>query len=246
MRNTLRVVIVDDERAARTYLSELLAATGEVSVVGAFESPEPALVLLQQDGVVDAVFADVNLGGGIDDTSGLEWAARLGATAARPLVVMATAHPEHALTSYELGAVDYLLKPWTRARVEQCVLRLQERRRPNTATARIAARSGRALRLIPIEEALAFEAEGRLTYVHTASGRFDIDLTLTSLAASFEAAFARTHRQWLVALEHVREIQQGELGMQLLVGGDLVVPVASERTKEVRRLILQGTVGLRR
>lgn len=244
---TVRVALLDDERAAREYLAELLEGIEDLVVVGAFAEPEPVLELLREGDVVDAVFADIDLGSARGEASGLTWAARFAETASRPSIVMATAHPGHALPSFDLGAVDYLLKPWTRARVAQAVARVRERRpQAPTAATRIAARQGRTLCLLDVRDVLAFEARERLVFVHTERQRFDVDLGLASFAASFGARFLRVHRQWLVAVEHVREVQPGELGMHLRVGTNLVVPCAAERTKEIRDGILAGTVGLRR
>jgi two-component system, LytTR family, response regulator LytT len=243
----LRAVILDDERAARSYLAELLGDVGGVEVVGSFAEPEAALAVAESGAALDVLFADVDLSGGGADASGLEWARQIAAAKSAPCVVLATAHPQHALEGFDLGAVDFLVKPWRRDRVARCLERVRERVRPRPAgPTRLAARRGRDIRLVPLDEILAFEAADRLSFVHTAAGRFDVDLTLSSLQSSFGARFVRAHRQWLVALAHVLEVQTLETGLRLQVGQHLTVPVSTERSRDVRAAVLAGTVGLRR
>lgn len=248
----LRALVVDDERAARAYLGELLMGTGRVEVVGSVEDVETARKLLAEGLAVDVVFVDINLGGRADDASGLRWAETLGGARGGPAIVLATAHPEHALAGFELGVADYLIKPWSASRVGRCVERLLARGLPSSVDAptRVAARRGRALRLIDVEDVLAFEAEERLTFVHTATERLDVDLSLAVLESSFGAHFLRVHRQWLVAVARVVGLSQDELGAQVLLhrpGAEpLAVPVTRERVREIRQRLLEKTVGLRR
>lgn len=247
MSSLLRAVILDDERAARSYLAELLTSIEGVAVVGAFASAAPVLDLLAQGEPVDVVFLDLELGGNAGQPSGLGVAEAVARFTPAPHIVLATAHPQHALAGFAVGAIDYLVKPWAPARLEQCLHRIRASRPVRTAPpARVAARSDQGIRLIPLEEVLAFEAADRLTFVHTDGQRLTLDLTLAVIASSFGERFVRVHRQWLVAAEQVRELQPTVTGLQLLLGARLQVPVSSERTREVRELILRGTLGLRR
>jgi DNA-binding LytR/AlgR family response regulator len=174
------------------------------------------------------------------------YAARPGA----PQFVLATAFRKHALEAFDLGVVDYLLKPFTEARVRQCLDRVRARLPPAPARApappRIVARRKRALVLLRLDEVWAFEAAERLAYVHASRGRFDIDLSLSAIAASLGHAFVRAHRNWLVNAEHVRELEGTGADTVLLVGDrGLRVPVARERAAAVRDALLGSATGLR-
>ena len=83
------------------------------------------------------------------------------------------------------------------------------------------------------EDLLHALPQERLMFVHTARGRFDIDLSLAAIEASLGTAFLRVHRQWLVHTAHVRAIENAD-GETLVVVGDepareLRVPVARDR-----------------
>jgi two-component system response regulator LytT len=96
-----------------------------------------------------------------------------------------------------------------------------------------------------------FEASERLTFVHTPHGRFDIDLSLSAIEASFGRTLLCVHRSWLVNVDHVKVLDREGGEYELLVGGGLddgtsvCVPVARERSQAVRAALLAGTTGIR-
>jgi two-component system, LytTR family, response regulator LytT len=254
---TLRALVLEDEWPARNYLVELLEGSGLAEVVGAVATVEEARDALSNSRdalAIDVVFADIRLTGG-NDQEGLEFVRSAVTLPSAPMWVLATAFPDHALDVYEIGVVDYLLKPFSEERVEQCLNRLLERRpAPRQPTPlRIVARRGRSLVFVEPKEVWAFEAADRLTSVHTAHGKFDIDLSLTAIEASFGRAFTRVHRNWLVRAEHIRELGRDGPETTLFVGVSIGeqgrgvrVPVARERAQLVRDMLLSNTAGLRR
>jgi len=133
---------------------------------------------------LDVVFLDVQLAS--SEREGLDIVRSLDKDASSPLVVLATASREHALEAFELGVLDYLLKPFSEERVEQCLRRIAERRPTRVASAaapqRIVARRKKSLVFLDADEVWAFEASHRLTFVHTPHGIFDLDLSLSAIA----------------------------------------------------------------
>lgn len=255
----LRVLVLEDEWPARNFLVQLLEASGLAEVVAAVPSTSLATsALAQNPGAVDVAFVDVNLVGEPFDgdtasAGGLRWVEGLRSLASAPHVVITTASREHALRAFELGVIDYLLKPFTLERVRAALERLKARTpaRPEPARRppRIAARKGKSIVFLETRDVWAFEAEGRLCFVHAAVGRLDIDLSLTSLEAVLGGAFLRVHRNWLVAVDEVRGIVRDGGETTLTVGHastPLSVPVARDRAAEVRERLLDSAVGLRR
>jgi DNA-binding LytR/AlgR family response regulator len=250
----LDVIVLEDEWAARNLLTQLLEQSGRARVVAAVPSPALALAALEHaPSPVDAIFVDVTLVGEAEpERAGLDFIAELARRGASARVVLATAAREHALTAFELGAVDYVTKPFSAARVAATLERLAARAGPVApprpdAPLRIAARAGRGVVFLERHEAWAFEAEGRLTFVHAPRGRLDVDLSLTSLEEMLGAEFVRVHRGWLVAVDAVRGFERDGSELTLEVGPKgLVVPVARDRAARVRELLLERSVGLRR
>lgn len=253
----LRVLVVEDEWPARNYLVELLTGSGLAEVVGAVsnvEEAEEALRAAARLGL-DAAFVDIQLAREPGDQAGLAFARRLRQTAPQVQLVLATALEEHALSAFELGATDYLLKPFGEERALSCLKRLQQnasqRARP-TEPQRIVARRKKSLVFLQPSEIWAFEADERLTFVHTRHGRFDVDLSLAAIELSMGAQLTRVHRKWLVNVTHVRELMRGDNETVLFVGeglhGDgpgVEVPVSRDRVVAVREALLRSAVGTR-
>ncbi len=248
----LRALVLEDEWAIRNHLVELLQSSGRVEVIGAVATSDAARQALDAGSEVDVVFVDVQLVGSARDDDGLELVRARSAEPGAPMFVMATAFREHALEAFDLGVVDYLLKPFTEERVAQCIDRVRARHHPSPdgvrTPARIAARKKRALVFLRLDEVWAFEAAERLAYVHTARGKFEIDLSLSAIEASLGRTLVRTHRSWLVNLDHVKELEGHGSDTELLVGADpdgVRIPVSRDRAAAVREALLGNTTGLR-
>lgn len=254
----LRALVVEDEWPARNYLVELIEASGPAQVVGAIASLEEAFEAL--DGPTpfpaDVVFVDVQLAGN-GDIGGLELIRRVARRPGAPMFVLATAFREHALEAFSLDVVDYLLKPFTDERVEQCLARITARRasmsRAPQQPLRLVARRGKSLVFLGIDEVWAFEASDRMTFVHTPHGRLDLDLSLAAIEGSFGRTLTRVHRNWLVNTAHVRELLRDGLDTSVFVGASLSneqrgvrVPVSRERAAPIREMLLANAAGLRR
>ena len=198
---------------ARTRLRKLLAAYDDVAVVGEAGDGEEAI---QQVAELrpDAVFLDIKMPG----ADGLEVVRSLGSR--RPKIVFCTAFDEYAVEAFELHAVDYLLKPVTRARLAVCIEHL--RRIPaaewDVAVERIAgsnamgatrflARCGAKYRVIGQKEVEYFSFEEGSTALHTAAGRFAMDPTLNVLESRLDPRqFFRISRGVIVRLDAVLEV----------------------------------------
>jgi two-component system, LytTR family, response regulator LytT len=256
----LRTLVVEDEWPARNYLVELLEASGLAEVVGAVPGVEEAREAIKGGPAgagIEAMFVDVQLLGAESQENGLELVRSIVGEPGAPMIVLATAFERHAIEAFELGVVDYLLKPFTEERIKQCLRRLHERRQgaqpASTGALRIVARRKRSLVFLEPHEIWAFEAADRLTCVHTEHGVFDLDLSLTAIEASFGRAFTRVHRRWLVNASYIKELERDGNETRLFVGpaiGDgtrgVRVPVARERASSVREALLSNATGLRR
>lgn len=245
----LTALVLEDERPARNYLVELVEATRLARVYAAVPSVDLGLEALAQN-PVDVAFVDVNLiGPRGGPTAGLDFIEQARAAGAVGRFIITTASREHAITAFELGVVDYLTKPFSQSRVRESLLRITPASPappPPSFEGRVAARKGKSLVFLAPGEAWAFEAEGRLTYVHGNAGRLDVDLSLVALEAVLGPSYLRVHRNWLVALSSVRSIGRDDGEMTLLVGdGSLAVPVARDRVPQVRGRLLASTIGLR-
>jgi two-component system, LytTR family, response regulator len=206
----MRMLIVDDEAPARDKLRRWLGAHTDIEIAGEAADGLAAAAAIETL-KPDAVFLDIQMPG----LSGLEVAAQLESDAA-PLLVFVTAYDEHAIRAFDLNAVDYLLKPYDRDRLEKSLHRLRERRGTSSApkavqTARSQTRSSERL-LVPRGEQLELieaasihwlEADDNYVHVHTAAARYLVRRTLADLLAQLGERFVRIHKSTAVNLAEV-------------------------------------------
>ena len=229
----LRVLLADDEHMARARMSRLLAALG-VEVVAACASGPQLLEALESERV-DAVFLDLDM----PEMRGDELADLVGDDG--PMVVFATAHEDHAVQAFAQGAVDYLLKPISRARLEVAVDRLRARLAgpPEGAAERLALPTARGVRLLAFAEVLSCAIDGEGVAVRTQEGVLYTSLRLSELERRLPGGFRRVHRQALVNLDRVRELVEvrgGGTRARLDDGSEVSVSRAAAR--RLRRELL--------
>ena len=251
--NLLKALVLEDEWPTRNYLVKLIEGTRRAEVIGAVATLDDAREALLGS-PVDVVFVDVQLAATGDSRTGLDLIRSMAGEPLAPMFVLATASSQHSLEAFDLGVVDYILKPYTEERVEQCLKRLLERRAPRPHTVRrVVARRKKSLVFLDPASIWAFEAADRLTFVHAPEGKFDIDLSLAAIEASFGRALFRVHRNWLVNLAYVKELERDIGGAMVTVGSDLGpegrsirAPVSQDRAKALRDVLLENATGLRR
>lgn len=109
----MNCIIVDDEPLARAELQILVKELSQVEVIGVFSNALSALEFLKSN-EVDLIFLDIEM----PKVSGLEFAAQI---SGQTLIIFTTAYSQYALKSYELDAIDYLLKPIDTKRLEKAI-----------------------------------------------------------------------------------------------------------------------------
>jgi two-component system, LytTR family, response regulator len=206
----IRALIVDDEAPARERLKLLLGEAPDVEIVGEAGDGEQAAARIASLAPA-VVFLDIQMPG----CSGLEVAASLPATG--PRVVFCTAFDRFAVDAFELNAVDYLLKPVTRARLAKALDRVRRGEVPADAVARAVqatkpvtrflARKGASYRVVHARDVLCFVSEGGLTKLQTPDGHYWLPPTLNDLEGRLDPRqFFRISRAAIVNLDAVREV----------------------------------------
>ena len=222
----LRTIIIDDEEPARERLAGLLTEYPEIEVIAEAEDGEEALEKIMEL-KPDLLFLDIQM----PLCSGMEVAASL--PDERPAIIFCTAYDQYAIDAFETNAVDYLLKPVTRQRLESAVARAVKADRDVrsrmghasdnlTVPTRFLGRRANKYIVIPQQGVFYFSSEGGLTKVHTREGFFWMEPSLTELENRLDkAGFYRVSRQHLVNLDHVEEIipVAGENGKTRMADG---------------------------
>lgn len=219
----MRVLVVDDEPLARRRLIRMLGQMEDVQVAGEAADGQEALeriALLEPD----VVLLDIRMPG-LDGLSLARTVPNL------PPVVFTTAYDEHAVDAFEANAIDYLLKPVKRERLERALSRVRERAgrressdvvkalerllgdRDRTSAPRITAHDNGALHVFDAREIPRFYAQDKYTAFLVEGREYLLEESLSSLERRLEAFdFLRVHRGELVALAQVRAFRPEDAG----------------------------------
>ena len=244
----MNILIVDDEALARSRLRTLLSDCSDIQRCTVAEASNAAetMALLGPTGgrAFDLVLLDIHMPG----QDGLALAHTLQTLPQPPAVVFVTAHADHAVSAFELDAVDYLTKPVRRERLQQALAKVQRgSRAPLPATAPSAQDGdtlliqdrGRTERL-PLAEVLYFKAEQKYVTVRTATRSYIMDGALSDLETRFAPRFMRIHRNALVARRAVRALEkhfdpeEGEGWAVRLQGSTELLAVSRRQVAAVR------------
>lgn len=211
----LKILIVDDETLARQRLRSVIDEIDGDVVVAEGGNGEQAIALCQQH-QPDVVLLDIRMPG----MSGIEVAHHLNKLEASPAIIFTTAYDEYAISAFETHAVDYLLKPVRKERLEKALsaakrltrVQLMELAHSRTGTngqrQHISARLGGELRLIPIGDIRYLMAEHKYVTVRYSQGSVLIEESLKSMEEEFPNEFLRIHRNALVALRYVAALEK--------------------------------------
>jgi len=214
-----RALIAEDEPLLREQLKRRVAeAWPELDIAIEAGNGEEAIAAFESS-PTDIAFLDIRMPG----STGLEVAR---AIAGRAHVVFVTAYDEYAIAAFEEGAVDYLLKPVTPDRLAKVVMRLKARMASppldlDAVLQRLAARDasphlkwiraslGNAMRMVPVEDVLFFQAEDKYTKVVTSDGEALIKKPIKELFDELDPeAFWQIHRGTIVSLRAIARVER--------------------------------------
>jgi DNA-binding LytR/AlgR family response regulator len=232
----MRVLAVDDELPALADLARMLEASPAVERVETAASAAEALVALGDGETIDAVFLDVRMPG----LDGLELARVLRRFERPPAVVFVSAFDDAAVDAFELDALDYLVKPVSRTRLDEAIERVARRSAipdppPEDETFAVDALRGGGTRLLPRSSIVYLQAHGDYVRVASTEGRFLVRARLSELEERWEShGFVRVHRGFVVNLRRAVEVRPRLNGTAVLVDG-AEVPIARRQVGELRR-----------
>ncbi|WP_298209779.1 LytTR family DNA-binding domain-containing protein [Acidovorax sp.] len=244
----MNILIVDDEALARSRLRTLLSDCSDTvrCVASEASNATETLALLSPTGgrAFDLVLLDIHMPG----QDGLALAHALQALPHPPAVVFVTAHADHAVSAFELDAVDYLTKPVRRERLQQALAKAQRGTRAPLPAAAPSLPEGETLLIqdrgrterLPLAEVLYFKAEQKYVTVRTTTRSYIMDGSLSDIESKFAPRFMRIHRNALVARRAMRALEkhydpeEGEGWAVRLQGSTELLAVSRRQVAAVR------------
>jgi two-component system LytT family response regulator len=248
----MRVIIVDDELLARAVLREHLAGQPDVDIVGECANGFEAVKAIAEL-APDLVFLDIQMPR-LDGFEVVELAGAGGSKCAQ--YVFVTAYDQFALRAFEVHALDYLLKPFSRERLEQALAHARERLgnpASNQAAAlaaldaarrrapldRILIRDGTRVQVIPVGSIDYIEAQDDYVQVCAAGRAWLKSQRLAELEEQLDpGAFVRVHRSYIVSLAAIERIEQaGRDSHCAVLRGGARIPVSRSGYQKLRELM---------
>lgn len=231
----MRVLIADDEAPARQKLRRLLAQEVDVEIAAEVSTGREAVAAIKRV-APDLVFLDVQMPGldgfGVVDAIGSD---------AVPVIVFVTAFDDHALRAFDIGALDYLLKPYTPDRFALVLSRARERLASGPAseitpaalkpylTRILVHQDGRAV-FLPVDSIERVEANGNYIELQAGTSRFRMRATIAAVTGRLDPArFIRMNRSTIIRVDLIGEIMEWSHGDYRVVLRDGSVVTWSRR-----------------
>jgi DNA-binding LytR/AlgR family response regulator len=246
---TIRTIIVDDEAPARERLRRFLGEFPEVEIVAEAHHGLQAVEVIEAE-KPDLVFLDIQM-------PGLDGFGVIEALREPPAIIFVTAYDEYAIQAFEVNALDYLLKPFSKERLKASLDRLDEAGQEDQALAdrfsallvslaeqekyltRLAVWQQSNVRLLEVDEIDWIGVEAKETVVHVGETSYPVRRTLTDLEKRLDPKrFFRAHRSAIVNLDRVTEIIpwfKGSHKLRLSTGVE--VELSRARARELKKLL---------
>lgn len=214
----MKVLVVDDEPLARKRVSRLLDEIGNCEIVGEATNGKEALIKSSELNP-DLVLLDIRM----PDMDGLEAALHFSQLPYPPAIIFTTAYSDHALKAFETNAVDYLLKPIRKERLEKAITNTHKLNRAQLSEleldsgekmtrTHLSVYVRRNIELIPVTDIIYFQADQKYVNLGYPKGKILIEESLKSLENEFFQLFLRIHRNALVAIQYLEGIEKNSQG----------------------------------
>ncbi len=238
----IKVLICEDEPLARETLRDFIAESPELLVVGEASNGPQALKLIRAL-QPDLVFMDIQM----PELTGLEVVRQLQAV---PPLIFTTAYDQHAVTAFELNAVDYLLKPFSRERFGAAVQRALQDLAPaherkdaaqsalggNADLSRILVRDRGRIFPVAVADIEHLRADLKYTQITAKGSSYLVRMPLTELEAKLDPSrFLRVHRNAIINLDFVDSMKADEQSqLQILMRDGTELLANREASKQLR------------
>ncbi len=230
----LKTLIVDDEALARDRLRSLVEELGAVEIIAEAKNGQQAIEAIQQQHP-DIVLMDIRMPG----MDGIEAAKHIANMESPPAVIFTTAYGDYALDAFDAHAIDYLLKPIRKERLEDALNRAKAMTQtiieslqddlPTTRTHLSVFVQGN-IQLVPVDQIIYFKADQKYVSVFTIDGEeVLIEESLKSLEEEFGKDFLRIHRNTLIAKNAINKLEKTIEGKFIIKLKDLEEPLIISR-----------------
>lgn len=243
----MKILIVDDEMLARERLVSLLFEIDKNFSLSEAEHGVDALRLIREESP-ELVLLDIRM----PVMDGLEVAHHLAGLESPPAIIFTTAYQDYALDAFDAHAVDYLMKPVRKERLQHAIGKAKALSKINVRELRDKDEAGNKrthlstivqgnLQIIAVEKIHYLKADQKYVTAVWPAGELLIDDSLKSLEQEFASLFIRIHRNALVSLRHIQGLNKDDEGNPCikLHGMETRLPISRRHASSVRKALKQ-------
>jgi two-component system LytT family response regulator len=241
----IKVVIIDDEILSRNLLKEYLSENEKFTLIAECKNGIEAIGVINAL-LPDLIFLDIQMPGktGFEVLEDLEYL---------PQIIFSTAFDAFALKAFEVNAVDYLLKPFTKQRFQTAVERVKindkstiqnridlvEAVQTKTYSNRVLVQKGYRLINILVHDIIYIEAQDDYAMLYTANDSFLTNKGITVIHNKLNPEdFLRIHRSFIVSINHIKEVFKDINGFQIITSNNKKINVSRSYTEVMNKLRL--------
>jgi two-component system LytT family response regulator len=233
----LHCIIVDDDEIDRLTVLSYAKKFPQLHVAGVCASAKDALSMLQRsDSKIEVLFLDIDM----PDESGLDLRKK---AADVPVCIFITAHPEHAVESFELDTLDFIVKPLKLDRFSQTIKRIEEFMEikhkallfeSSIGGDTIYIKEGHEQTKVKLHDILYLEALKDYTLIVTSQKRHCVLSSIGNLLKEDHfQSFIRTHRSFAVQKQYIKKILTNEV----LLNNDVLIPIGRSHKESLKMLL---------
>jgi two-component system, LytTR family, response regulator len=238
-----KVVIVDDESSGRILINQYLIEHENLIVIGEANNGVDAVKIIN-DLKPDIVFLDIQMHG----LTGFEVIKHLDEI---PQIIFSTAYDKYALEAFEVHAVDYLLKPYTRERFNQAIQKLRVTDNLSIVKSlaeslinnksypeKILVNQNQKLIAVAVSNIIQINAERDYSELITSSNKYLSNFGISSIEQKLDPQkFIRIHRSTIINIDYIKEIQKDINNYTVIMQNENKVRVSRSYTDNIKKLI---------
>ena len=224
----MNCIAVDDEKNALEVIKLHASKVDFLNLLGLFTNPVEASKFVEKN-KVDLIFLDINMPG----INGFEFIETL---SYQPAIIFTTAYSEYAVESYNINALDYLVKPIPFSRFLKAVNKAEQSKTRSSTTSQtetdhdtfISVKSGNAIHRIRLSDITYIEADGNYACYHTKQGKIMSLSSMKNALEDLDDHFIQVHRSYIVSRQKINKIENHQLTI-----GDKKVPIGISYRRSV-------------
>ncbi len=241
----LKAIIIEDEELARNLLKNYLLDIDNIELIGEFSDGFAGLKAINELSP-DVVFLDIQM----PKLTGLEVLELLDNM---PSIIFTTAYDDYAVKAFELNAIDYLLKPFSRERFLKAVkkatknsvdnkVQLQDFKNQvikNKKLDKIVIKTSNNLHIINLHEINYISSEDDYVMIHTSKGKYLKNQTMNYYETHLNSSdFVRIHRSYIVNIQQINKIEKfGKETYQVILKDDCHLKISRSRYQELKQIL---------